>query len=296
MKNSILLPLAVAGQLLTVPAFAQGSSGRDVTVFRMAGPQLGVRLIEVDQEAVSRLKLKEEKGALVTEVLKDSAAEKAGIKEDDVIVRFQGEPILTAAQLSRLVRDAPSGRRVDIDLVRAGAPVKVTATLKDGEWSGPGMDMTELGDLGERLRERMGDLRWKSEEGGGRTFNFRMPEDAPALRGLGVMGRGRLGITYDEIDGQLAKYFKAPGETAVLVNSVIEGSAAEKAGVKAGDLVIKVGETKVQDGGDLLRAVRNLEGGKATPLTVWREGRSVELSVTLSDERRTVERRRRPVS
>ena len=78
MKNSLMLSLAVAGQLLAGPAFAQGS-GRDVTILRMSGPQLGVRVQEVDKDAVARLKLKEERGALVDEVLSDSAAERAGI-------------------------------------------------------------------------------------------------------------------------------------------------------------------------------------------------------------------------
>jgi serine protease Do len=295
MKNSLFLPLAVAGQLLTVPAFAQGS-GREVTILRMSGPQLGVRLVEVDPDAVTRLKLKEEKGALVIEVLKDSAAEKAGIKEDDVIVRFQGESILTAAQLSRLVRDVPSGRKVDIDLVRAGAPLKVAATIKRGERSDRDMEMPELADLGKRLNERMGELHWKSEAGPGRNFNLRMDEDGPGWMQLHPLGRGRLGVGYNEISGQLAKYFKAPGETAILVESVVEGSAAEKAGVKAGDLLIKLGGTAVKDSSDLLDAVRGLESGKATPLTVWRDGRSVDLSVTASDDPKTALRRKRPVS
>ena len=67
MKKALVLPLVMAGQLIAGPAFAQGS-GKNVTVFRMSGPQLGVRLEEVDKDVVTRLKLKDEKGALVTEV------------------------------------------------------------------------------------------------------------------------------------------------------------------------------------------------------------------------------------
>src|SRR5262245_1686506 len=118
MKNSLLIPLALTG-FIAAPALAQGS-GKNVTVFRMSGPQLGVRVEEVDKDVVTRLKLREEKGALVTEVLSESPAEKAGIKKDDVILKFQGESVLTAAQLQRLVKDVPTGRKVDIDLVRGG--------------------------------------------------------------------------------------------------------------------------------------------------------------------------------
>ncbi len=304
MKISLALPLAMAGQLLVVPAFAQGS-GRDVTILRMSGPQLGVRLVEVDKEAVTRLKLKEEKGALVTEVLKDSAAEKAGIKEDDVIVRFQGESVLTAAQLSRLVKDVPSGRKVDLDLIRGGAPIKVTATLENGDWSSRDGEMPRMEELNKRLNDRLGELRWKSEDGherrmapGPNGLNFLLDKDGPGPMALLGSGRGRLGVSYTEIEGQLAKYFKAPKESAVLVESVVDDSPAAKAGIKAGDLLIKVGGAAIEDGSDLMDAVSDLEGGKAETVTVWRDGKSLDLSVTVDEKPRvrTMKRRRGPVA
>lgn len=285
MKNSLMLPLAMMG-LMVGPALAQGS-GRDVGIFRMSGPQLGVRLEEVDKDVVARLKLKEEKGALVIEVLDNSAAAKAGIKKEDVIVRFQGESVLTAAQLSRLVRDVPSGRKVDIDLIRAGAPLKVTATLEKGEWSGKAMDMPELKGLDKRL------------SGKPRGFNFKLEEGGPDWMTFAGAGKGRLGITYTEIEGQLAGYFKAPKDHAILVNSVVEGSAAEKAGIKAGDLLVKLGGTPIEETSDLHDAVRDLEPGKPTPVTVWRDGKSQDLSVTLEEGQKPkaeVRRFRRPVS
>jgi len=300
MKKSLVLPALMAGQLLAGPVFAQGS-GRNVTILRMSGPQLGVRLEEVDKDAVTRLRLKEERGALVTEVLKDSVAEKAGILKDDVILKFQGESVLTAAQLARLVREVPSGRKVDIDLVRNGAPVKVAATLETAEWKGDPKDMPELADLDKQLSEslgKLGDLHFKSREGERpRSFNFKPDENGPTM--FPRAGRGRLGITYTEIEGQLARYFKSPRDTAILVNSVVEGSAAEKAGIRAGDLLVKVGGAAIEETSDLQEAVSGLEAGKPSPVTVWRDGKSVDLSVTIEAPRNTgleSPRRRRPVS
>lgn len=300
MKNSLVLPLLMAGQMMAGPALAQGS-GRNITVFRMSGPQLGVRLEEVDRDAVTRLKLKEEKGALVSEVLKDSAAEKAGILKDDVIVKFQGESVLTAAQLARLVRDVPSGRKVDIDLVRNGAPVKVAATLERAEWKGEGPDVPDMADLDPRLQEKLGklgDMHFRMREGEfPRAFTFKMDENGPMA--FARAGRGRLGITYTEIEGQLARYFKSPKESAILVNSVVEGSAAEKAGIKAGDLLVKLGGTSIGEASDLREALGAVETGKPSPVTVWRDGRSVDLSVTIEAPRNTrldAPRRRGPVS
>jgi serine protease Do len=311
MKHTLTLALAMAGQLAWSPAYAQGS-GKNVTVFRMAGPQLGVRLEEVDAEAVTRLKLREEKGALVTQVLEKSAAEKAGLKKDDVILKFQGESVLTASQLSRLVRDVPAGRKVDLDIVRAGAPLKVTAVLEKSEWSPSDEGFSDMAEWNGPLAEKLGklnDFHFKMrEKGEPHGFSFKMDDNAADAFAPGVFngrafellgqGRGRLGVSYTEIDGQLATYFKSPKETAVLVSDVAEGSAADKAGIKAGDLLIKVGATSVQDGSDLQEAVRSLESGKPAGVTVWREGRSVELQVTITDERkgRSALMRRRPVS
>jgi C-terminal processing protease CtpA/Prc len=312
MKHTLTLAFAMAGQLAWTPAYAQGS-GKNVTVFRMSGPQLGVRLEEVDAEAVTRLKLKEEKGALVTEVLEKSAAEKAGLKKDDVILKFQGESVLTASQLSRLVRDVPAGRKVDLDIVRSGAPLKITAVIEKGAWSTSGEGSPDMTEWNERLGERLGKLNGfhlkPGEKGMPHAFSFKMDDDTARAFAPGVFngtafelltqGRGRLGVSYTEIEGQLASYFKSPKDTAVLVNSVVEGSPADKAGIKAGDLLIKVGTTPVLDGSDLQEAVRGLESGKPAGVTVWRDGRSVELQVTIAEERKTggaLTRRRRPIS
>ena len=300
MKNWLILPLALAGQLVIGRAEAQG---RDVTVMRVSGPQLGVRLEEVDADAVARLKLKEEKGALITEVLDGSAAAKAGLKKDDVIVKFQGESILTAAQLVRLVRDVPAGRKVDVDILRAGAPIKVTATLDRGSLMKRNGEMgPDLEALGERPG-RLGDLRFKVPGDGPesrdrlpRAFNFKLDENGPARGLVAGAGKGRLGINYTEIEGQLATYFKSPKDQAVLVDSVVEGSAAAKAGVKAGDLITKLGDQSITDGSELRDAIADAPAGKDSRLSVWRDGRSIDLSVRFEEAEKSTARRRRPVS
>ncbi|MEO5763572.1 MAG: PDZ domain-containing protein [Vicinamibacteria bacterium] len=298
MNKSFMLAAAFAWHLLPAQAFAQ-STHPNVTILRMSGPQLGVRLAEVDGDSVSRLRLKEEKGALVVDVMENSAAEKAGIKKDDVILKFQGESVLTAAQLSRLVKDVPAGRKVDLDIMRAGAPLKLTATLQKGELNGRAGDFPDFEiPMPEKMAPR-GAFKWRGDDGRPRMFNFEMDENGPAWKALTQSGRGRLGITYTEIEGQLAAYFKAPKENAVLVNSVVEGSAADKAGLKAGDVLIKVGSTSVEDASDLRDAVNDLEGGHATALTVIRDGRSRDLSVTVDDQRKAKiegSRFRKPVS
>ena len=102
------------------------------------------------------------------------------------------------------------------------------------------------------------------------------------------MGRGprKLGIEYQEISGQLAKYFKVPEDSGVLVTNVEDDGPAAKAGLKAGDVILKFDGRSIKDTDDLQRAVAKAEPGEEVTVTVQREGRPLELKVTLAGERR----------
>jgi S1-C subfamily serine protease len=100
-----------------------------------------------------------------------------------------------------------------------------------------------------------------------------------ALLGFGPR---RLGIEYQEIDGQLAKYFKLADDKGVLVSHVDEDGPAGKAGMRAGDVVLKVGARSVRDGQDLRDEVRNAEPGSELAVTVQRDGKPVELKLKLA--------------
>ena len=93
------------------------------------GGRLGVSLEEVGADDVGRLGLSAERGAVVTDVQDGSAAEKAGVQKDDVIVRFGGQEVWSAAQLARLVRETPAGRTVDLEVSRGGSVQKLSVAL-----------------------------------------------------------------------------------------------------------------------------------------------------------------------
>jgi S1-C subfamily serine protease len=117
---------------------------------------------------------------------------------------------------------------------------------------------------------------WKSDDG--RDFAFKMLSGGPR----------KLGIEYMELGEQLASYFKLSGKSGVLVTAVDADGPAAKAGVKAGDVVLKLGGDAIADGGDLRAALREAEGGSEVAITLQRDGRPVELKVTLAkpEERR----------
>jgi serine protease Do len=101
-------------------------------------------------------------------------------------------------------------------------------------------------------------------------------------------GPRKLGIQYLELGEQLAAYFKLSGKSGVLVSAVDADGPAAKAGMKAGDVILKLQGDAIGDGEDLREALSEAEGGSEVAITVQRDGRPVELKVTLAkpEERR----------
>jgi membrane-associated protease RseP (regulator of RpoE activity) len=248
----------------------------DRDVLYLGGPAhagfLGVGLADVEGSA---------RGAEVKSVEKDSPAEKAGFEEGDVIVRFDGEGVRSAAQLARLVRETPPGRAVEVEVERKGAKRTLTATLGErrGPWpmAGPfgpgqhfGMEGPELAPPPPGLPGGPHVFAWRGD--GDRQFAFPWAPERPR----------KLGIRYMEISGQLAAYFKIAGGQGVLVTSVDENGPAAKAGMKAGDVILAVGGTAIKDGDDLRDKIGDTEGGTQVAVKVQRDGRPLDLEVTLA--------------
>ena len=263
---------------------------RRVRIVTRGGSYLGVRLEDVDKEDVARLKLPEEKGALVTSVVEDSPAAGAGIKADDVIVRYHGEGVLGASQLARLVRETPRGREVPIEVVRGGAVQRLSVTLAgddrrafrlEGELPDWHVDTPEL-------VAPMAPVPPVPPVPPVAPHAFERWGKRALLDDFAWFGRGprKLGIEYQEISGQLAKYFKVTEDSGVLVTSVEDDGPAAKAGLKAGDVILKFDGREVQDSDDLQRAVAKAEPGGEVTVSVQREGRPLDLKVTLAGERR----------
>jgi serine protease Do len=281
MTSLACLALAAAGG--AAPAAAQQAPSpekkaekeveRQVRVIRLGGSYLGVTLDEVGKDDVSRLKLAAERGAIVKSVEPDSPAEKAGLKADDVILGFQAEAIHTARQLTRLVREAPVGRTVALEVSRNGAIQKLSATLGERKWAGSGNWNIEIPDFHVEVPEPP-----EAPE----------PPEMPALPRalLEWTGPRKLGIQYMEIGAQLAKHFRVSQEEAVLVSSVEADSPAAKAGMKAGDVILKLEGAAIEGAGDLRRALNKAEAGQEVTITVQRDGKPLDLKVTLGGAER----------
>jgi serine protease Do len=278
---SVLVPEATASEGPEVKG-REDHRHKSVHVLRGGGGYLGIELREVAARDLASLKLSEERGAVVETVAEGSPAEKAGLREGDVILRYQGQAVEGVAQLVRMVRETPPGRKVALEVSREGAPQTLQATLDERP---PGFAAGEL--LG-GLRELPEMLELPDSPEAPLPRIFEGPSRGLKLRDFAWQwdrGPRKLGIQYQEIEGQLAKYFKLADERGLLVTEVEEDGPAGRAGIKAGDVLLRLNGRALRDGDDLRNEVRRLEAGEEATLTVQREGRSLDLKLTVGGRR-----------
>src|ERR1044071_7368329 len=147
MKQTLAIGTAILAVIAATCAFGQPAprARSAATVFTRAS-YLGIGAQDVDAERAKALRLKEVRGAEVTSVEPDSPAAKAGIKDGDVVLEFNGQPVEGKDQLARMVQEVPVGRQVKIGVWRNGAAQTLTATTEpnrrmvfsgDGAWAMP---------------------------------------------------------------------------------------------------------------------------------------------------------------
>jgi serine protease Do len=124
--------------------------------------------------------------------------------------------------------------------------------------------------------------------GGFQGISFAVPIDLAMdvvgqLKAGGSVKRGMLGVNIGAVSRDLAEAFNLPKAQGALVSGVNKGSAADKAGIKEGDVVLKFNDRVVEDSRDLPRYVTSARPGTPSRVQVWRDGKTVELSVTLDE-------------
>ena len=226
---------------------------------------LGVEIGEVTAEKAKDLKLSAERGVVVMDVEPDGPAAKAGLKENDVIMQYEGQVVEGTVQFRRLVRETPTGRTVALVISRNGATQNVSVEL--GERSAF---------FEKRLKGKMRDF--------DNAFAFSMPNQDFTLAMPPVDARmPSLGINAEDLSGQLGSYFGAPDGTGILIREVRSGTAAAKAGLQAGDVIIKVDGKPVRTLADLRVVLRDKSDQKSVTLGIIRK--TAEMSVTVGIER-----------
>jgi len=242
------------------------------------GPSfLGIEAREVTPENVKQFKLQAERGVVVGRVALDSPASKAGLKETDVITEVDGQKVEGATQFRRMIREIPAGRTVQLTVWRDGRAQTLSAKLDQAEELHRVLSGTVPGSFAFRTPDvevpEMPEVHDMPEMPA-------IPEGAFDVGDLVIPSlHPRLGIDAEDIGGQLGNFFGAPDGEGVLVRSVSAGSAAEKGGLKAGDVITKFDGERIRSLGEL-REKLAAKNDTAT-LTVTRNKSEMTLSVAL---------------
>jgi serine protease Do len=231
-----------------------GTHGRSATGH---GPSqwpgyLGVGIVEVTQERAKTLNLAAASGVEVKHVDDNSPAARAGLKTDDVILELNGQKVESVVQFIGTIGVSAPGTKMTLAVWREGSKRTLTATLE----SRPALSAAYTTDPD------------------GTFMTLPTPFDIMTFPNPGI------GIDGEALTPQLAEFFGV--KEGVLIRSVNSRSPAEKAGLKAGDVIIKVAGTPVTSPREIAGLVR--PGHRTLPFTVVRNHKEITFNLEIALE------------
>jgi serine protease Do len=244
---------------------------------------LGVDVRDVTGDQLATLKLKEPHGAEIIQVDHDAPAGKAGLREHDVVLRMNGQPILSEDQIRRMLRESAPGRTIVLVISRDGQEMTVSAQMAN--------------------REEVERQAWEqhlvvpepqdapSSDNSTNSANAPASTSSPWLRGNAFIGTILMSPAYtgamlEKMSPQLAGYFGVKGGTGLLVRSVEANSPAAQAGMQAGDVVVRADTRAVASTGDWAKALKNSHGHPLA-ITVLRDKKEQTLTLTPDGKKRS---------
>jgi C-terminal processing protease CtpA/Prc len=206
---------------------------------------IGVYVQDLDRELRRYLDLDERYGALINNVVSGGPADDAGLQEEDLIIKFDGKRIRDTDDLIRAVRRTRPDKKVELEIIRDKQ--KKTVQLTVGE---------------RRSRYRADDRR--------RDRRVTVFRDRPWL-----------GIRLAEINADLAPYFSVEENAGVLILEVEKNSPAEKAKLKAGDVILEIANRTVRSVEDVFDILADFRRGDEIEIKIQRRGEEQTVKVTL---------------
>jgi serine protease Do len=228
---------------------------------------LGIYAEEVNNGNTKQYGLSAPRGVAIRQVSKNSPAERAGLRKDDVILRFNGEEVTGVRKLNRLIGEVAPDHVARLTISREGREQEINVTLAKREdfpfqMTFPQGGLDRLNNMNDDLG-RLGNLPQLNRD----DFSF-------------VFGSNRrIGIGTSSLTEQLAEYFGVASGRGVLVTSVNENSPAAKAGLKAGDVITAVDGNAIEKVADLMRELNRRNEGEIT-LTIVRDKSQRTVKVT----------------
>jgi len=279
MRNAILMTM------IALPLLAVATCASDPPWFETAGDSygfpsedwgsgsyLGVDTRDITPDRLAALHLKDERGVEVTMVDQDAPAGRAGLKEQDVILTVNGSEVQSVEQLRRMIRETPPGRVVTLGVSRAGQALAIKV---------------ELADRKKNYAHNFGP--------DSKQFKFNMPM-MPAMPVMPDMdlpvsivvvhSSARSGLMVENLTPQLGDFFGAKSGQGVLVRSVEKGSSADKAGFRAGDVIVKINGESIRDSGDFSHALRSRKDNTAS-VSVIRDKKEQTITISLPERKQS---------
>jgi serine protease Do len=202
--------------------------------------RIGVSVGTVAADAAAELGLKERAGALVSTVESDGPAAKAGVQPGDVIIEYNGKPVKNRDELVRLVVATKPGSTVPIKIVRDKQPKTLNVMVEE----------LNLESEGQESQDAEGDT----------SAGF--------------------GITLEPLSGDLARRLRVPsGRGGAVISNVEAASAAQRAGLQRGDVILQVNRREVSNVQDSIRELQKIKSGGVAFLLIWRGNQEVFVTV-----------------
>lgn len=205
---------------------------------------LGVVIQPVTKEIADAVGLDKALGAFVSDVSKDSPADKGGIKNGDVITKFDGKEIATHSDLPYIVGNTEVGKTVNVELLRYGKKVSVSVTIKD---------QNEVIKKSPQAKEGNKD---------------------DSINGLVVR----------EVDEDVRQKFRIPKDiNGLLVVKIKDESIFEEGSITAGDVIMQINSTQTMSASSLKEAISSVKSSKrkGAVLYIWRSGSLVIQGVSV---------------
>jgi serine protease Do len=236
MKSMILSVLLAGAVAITgaVPASA-APAGDELTG---GDSYLGIGPRDVTSNRVAALKLKDDSGVEVADMDHDAPAAKAGVKVGDVILTYNGQKVESAEQLRRLIHETPAGRTVQLGISRDGQQQSLAVTLGSRkQMIAVFPKMPRLGAPGNGFFDNPPDI----------SMNI-------------LQAASKSGLLVENLTPQLGDFLGVKNGNGVLVRSVEKGSPAESAGLRAGDVIVRVEKEQIGDMSDWHRLTHKRNG------------------------------------
>lgn len=230
---------------------------------------LGVYAQSVDEDIAEAFDLGADYGAVINEVIDDSPADNAGLRNGDVIIKFDGRKVWEYDDLLDFLEDSEPGDKVALTIAREDKNMEFEVTLAENE----GWDDDFFG--------------WRKYNSP--RVNVKVPKvprvpNAPNAPNVVVWSdRNYIGVSLNDLNDQLGSYFGVEDGQGALITEVSEDTPAEKAGLKAGDVIVEVNDKPVDGYRDIKRQISKKDPGETIAVKVLRDKQEMTFNVEIAE-------------